>query len=162
MIQPSYSSSLRNDWINSGLSETHLFGPNLINEVRISGMQSIEQAVPAASTLTQAQFADGAFYNFGPDGGGGGFSLAPFTMDYRDAMTLIKGAHTMNFGAEYREVHSSYFGTSIGGPNGVYVFAAGSPSPVAIPSSDGIAQSCGGRSDAQFHRQLYDRHQPVL
>ena len=44
----------------------------------------------------------------------------------------------MNFGAEFREVHSSYFGTSIGGPNGVYVFASGSPSPVAIPASDGV------------------------
>lgn len=138
LIKPAYSSSLRNDWINSGLSETHLFGPNLINEVRISGMQSIEQAVPAASTLTQVTFADSAFLNYGPDSGGGGFSLAPFTMDYRDALTLIKGSHTMNFGAEYRAVHSSYFGTSIGGPNGVYVFAAGSPSPVAIPASDGI------------------------
>ncbi len=137
LIHAAYSSSLKNDWINSGLSETHLFGPNLINEVRISGMQSIEQSIPALSNSTTASFADGAFYSYGPDGGGGGFSLAPFTMNYRDSMTWVKGRHTMNFGGEYRTVHSSYFGTSIGGPNGVYVFAAGSPSPVAIPSSDG-------------------------
>ncbi len=138
LINPAFSSSLRNDWINSGLTETHLFGPSLINEVRISGMQSIEQAVPAISNLTQATFADGAYYNSGPDGGGGGFSLAPFTMDYRDALTWVKGKHTMNFGVEYRDVHSSYFGTSIGGPNGAYTFAAGSPLPVAISASDGL------------------------
>jgi hypothetical protein len=138
LILPAFSSALRNDWINSGLSETHLFSPSLINEVRISGMQSIEQAIPAPSNITTVSFADGAFYNYGPDGGGGGFSLAPFTMNYRDAMTWVKGKHTMNFGAEYRTVHSNYFGTSIGGPNGVYVFAAGSPSPVPIPSSDGL------------------------
>jgi hypothetical protein len=137
LIHAAYSSSLANDWINSGLSETHLFGPNLINEIRISGMQSIEHSIPALSDSTTVSFADGAFYNYGPDGGGGGFSLAPFTMNYRDSMTWVKGRHTMNFGGEYRTVHSSYFGTSIGGPNGVYVFAAGSPSPVAIPSSDG-------------------------
>jgi len=110
----------------------------LINEVRISGMHSIEHAIPPPSTQTQVSFADGAFYNYGPDSGGGGFSLAPFTMNYRDAVTWIKGRHTFNIGGEYREVHSAYFGTSIGGPNGTYVFAAGSPSPVAIPSSDGL------------------------
>ncbi len=138
LINPAFSSSLSNDWINSGLTETHLFGPTLINEVRVSGMRSIERAVPSPSTLTQATFADGAYANYGPDSGGGGFSLAPFTMDYRDSLTWVKGNHTMNFGAEYREVHSSYFGTSIGGPNGAYTFAAGSPLPVAIPASDGI------------------------
>jgi hypothetical protein len=138
LIHPGYSSGVANDWTNSGLSETHLFGPNLINEVRISGMHSIEHAIPPPSTQTQVSFADGAFYNYGPDSGGGGFSLAPFTMNYRDAVTWIKGRHTFNIGGEYREVHSAYFGTSIGGPNGTYVFAAGSPSPVAIPSSDGL------------------------
>ncbi len=137
LINPTFPQALQNDWINSGLSETHLFNPNLINEVRISGMQSIEQSIPPPSTLTQASFSDGAFNNYGPDGGGGGFSLSPFTMSYRDAVTLVKGKHTMNMGAEYRTVHSSYFGTSVGGPNGVYVFAAGSPLPVAVPSSDG-------------------------
>jgi hypothetical protein len=138
LINSSFPQALRNDWINSGLSETHLFSPNLINELRISGMQSIEQSVPAPSNLTQVTFADGALNNYGPDSGGGGFSLAPFTMNYRDAVTLTKGKHTLNFGGEYRAVHSSYFGTSIGGPNGAYVFATGSPLPVAIPSSDGL------------------------
>ena len=137
LINPSFPQALKNDWINSGLSETHLFGPSLINEVRISGMQSIEQSIPPLSSLTQASFSDGAFASYGPDGGGGGFSLSPFTMSYRDALTWVKGKHTMNFGAEYRTVHSSYFGTSVGGPNGVYIFAAGSPLPVAVPSSDG-------------------------
>jgi hypothetical protein len=59
-------------------------------------------------------------------------------------MTWVKGKHTMNFGGEYRAVHSSYFGTSIGGPNGVYTFAAGSPLPVAIPSSDGMHNLSAG------------------
>lgn len=137
LINPSFPQALRNDWINSGLSETHLFSPNLINELRISGMQSIEQSVPPLSDLTQVQFADGALNNYGPDGGGGGFSLAPFTMSYRDTVTWTKGKHTLNFGGDYRTVHSSYFGTSVGGPNGAYTFAAGSALPVAIPSSDG-------------------------
>jgi Carboxypeptidase regulatory-like domain/TonB dependent receptor len=144
LINPSFPQALRNDWINSGLSETHLFGPSLINEVRISGMQSIEQLVTPPSNITQVSFADGALNNYGPDGGGGGFSLAPFTMSYRDAITWVKGKHTMNFGGEYRPVHSSYFGTSIGGPNGVYTFAAGSPLPVAIPSSDGLHNLSAG------------------
>lgn len=137
LINPAFPQNLKNDWINSGFSETHLFGPRLINELRISGMQSIEQLIPPSGNLTQVSFADGAYYSYGPSGGGGGFSLAPFTMDYRDALTWVKGRHTINFGGEYRAVHSSYFGTSIGGPNGTYTFAAGSPLPVAVKSSDG-------------------------
>jgi hypothetical protein len=135
-INPDFSNDLKNNWINSGFSETHLFSPNLINEVRISGMQSIEQTVPKIFDTSQVTFADEALNNYGTSGGG--FSLAPFTMSYRDSLTWVKGEHTINMGGEYRDVHSAYFGTSIGGPNGTYTFAAGSPLPVAIPSTDGL------------------------
>ncbi len=137
VINPTYPQSESNNWVNAGLSETHLFGPNLINEVRISGMQSIEQSVSTVEGVTQVSFADGALNSYGPDDGGGGFSLAPFTMSYRDSITWVKGKHTMNVGADYRTVHSSYFGTSVGGPNGDYVFAAGSALPQAIQSTNG-------------------------
>jgi hypothetical protein len=135
IINPQFSNDLRSDWINSGFSETHLFSSNLINEVRISGMQSKEQTVPKVFDITQVNFADGALTSYGTSGGG--FSLVPFTLAYRDALTWVKGRHTMNFGGDYRGVQSSYFGSSIGGPNGVYTFAAGSPLPVAISSVDG-------------------------
>ena len=135
IIDPGFSNDLRNNWINSGFSETHLFSPNLINEVRVSGMQSIEQTIPKRFDVTSVSFADDALANYGTDGGG--FSLAPFTMSYRDSVAWVHGKHTMNFGGEYRTVHSSYFGSSIGGPNGVYSFAAGSTLPVAVPSLDG-------------------------
>ena len=135
-INPKFTNDLRNDWINSGFSETHLFGPNLINEVRISGMQSVEQTTPKVFDTTQITFADGALQNYGTNGGG--FSLAPFTISFRDGLTWVKGSHTINIGGEYRSVRSSYFGTSIGGPNGTYTFASGSPLPVAIPATDGI------------------------
>jgi hypothetical protein len=135
IINPDFSNNLRSDWINSGLSETHLFSSNLINEVRISGMQSIEQTVPKRFDVTQVNFADSALEYYGTSGGG--FSLAPFGITYRDGVTWVKGRHTMNFGGEYRTVHSAYFGSSIGGPNGIYTFAAGSVLPVAIQSTDG-------------------------
>ncbi|HKW98604.1 MAG TPA: TonB-dependent receptor [Bryobacteraceae bacterium] len=135
IINPKFSNDLRSDWINSGFSETHLFSSNLINEVRISGMQSKEQTVPKVFDTTQVSFADGALQNYGTSGGG--FSLVPFTLLYRDGLTWVKGRHTMNFGGEYRGVQSSYFGSSIGGPNGVYSFAAGSLLPVPISSVDG-------------------------
>jgi len=135
IINTAFDNDLRNDWTNAGLSETHLFSNSLINELRISGMHSIEQTVPKVFDVTQVNFADGALYPYGTSGGG--FSLAPFSMVYRDGVTWVKGRHTINFGAEHRTVHSSYFGSSIGGPNGVYTFAAGSPLPVAISSADG-------------------------
>ena len=137
IINPSFPQTLINDWTNGGLSETHLFSPSLINEVRISGMHSIEQVISTVEGVTQASFADGALQSYGPDDGGGGFSLAPFTMNYRDSLTWVKGRHTINIGGEYRTVHSSYFGTSVGGPNGDYVFAAGSALPEAIQSTNG-------------------------
>jgi hypothetical protein len=135
IINPQFSNDLRNDWINSGFSETHLFSSSLINEVRISGAQSKFLTVPKRFDVTQVNFADGALYYYGTSGGG--FGLMPFTMSYRDGVTWVKGRHTMNFGGDYRGVQSSYFGSSIGGPNGVYTFAAGAPLPVAISSVDG-------------------------
>jgi len=137
VINPTYPQTESNNWVNAGLSETHVFRPNLINEVRISGMQSIEQSVSTVAGVTQVSFNDGALQGYGPDDGGGGFSLAPFTMNYRDSVTWVKGRHTINVGGEYRTVHSSYFGTSVGGPNGDYVFAAGSVLPAAIQSTNG-------------------------
>jgi hypothetical protein len=136
IINPAYPQTLINDWTNGGLSETHLFSPSLINEVRISGMHSVEQVISTVQGVTQVSFADGALQSYGPDDGGGGFSLAPFTMNYRDSVTWVKGRHTINIGGEYRTVHSSYFGTSVGGPNGDYVFAAGSALPEAIQSTN--------------------------
>jgi len=137
VINPTYSTTSVSNSINSGLSETHLFGPNLINEVRISGMQSVENYLSPVQGVTEVGFADGALQSYGPDDGGGGFSLVAFSMTYRDSLTWVKGRHTMNIGAEYRTVHSSYFGTSVGGPNGDYVFAAGSALPAAIQSTNG-------------------------
>ena len=136
IINPDFTNDLKNNWINSGFTETHLFAANLINEVRVSGMQSIEQTIPKRFDLTQVNFADGALYYYGTNGGG--FSLAPFAMTYRDTLNWVKGRHNFNFGGEYRTVHSSYFGSSIGGPNGTYTFAAGSPLPMAVPSVDGM------------------------
>jgi hypothetical protein len=91
LINPSFTQGGTFDRINSGLSETHLFGPNLINEIRISGMQSTQRVLVPLSNQTQVTFADSAFYNYGPDFGGGGFSLEPFTMTYRDAITWVQG-----------------------------------------------------------------------
>ena len=152
IINPSFPQTERNNWINSGLSETHLFSPTLINEVRISGMQSVEQNVATVEGVTQVSFADNALYTYGPSDGGGGFSLAPFTMNYRDSVTWVKGRHTMNIGGEFRTVHSSYFGTSQGGPNGDYVFCGGFHSA----GSDSVYERCfqlaRRRSQPQFCR----------
>ena len=98
-------------------------------------MRTLEQSIPKRFDITATSFSDGALAGYGTDGGG--WQLQPFTMTYRDSVTWVKGRHTMLFGGEYRQVHASYFGTSVGGPNGVYTFAVGSPLPVAIPSVDG-------------------------
>ena len=143
-INPSFTQYVANNWVNFGLSETHLFSNKVINEIRISGMRSLEQEVSQVFNQTQATFADGAFNSYGPDDGGGGFSLAPFTMSFWDALTWVSGRHTLNFGGEFRKVNSSYFGTSSGGPNGFYQFAAGSILPVAVPASDGTDSLSAG------------------
>jgi hypothetical protein len=135
VINTAFDSDVQDNWTNSGLSETHLFSSKLINEVRISGMQSVARILPKDFNVTQVAFADNALYPYGTSGGG--FSLAPFTMFYRDGVTWVKGRHTITFGGEYRTVHTANFGTSIGGPNGIYTFAAGSPLPVAIQSTNG-------------------------
>jgi hypothetical protein len=136
-INPKFTQYMAANWLNVGLSETHLFSSKLFNEIRISGMRSQDLDVSQTLNQTQATFADGALYSWGPSDGGGGWSLVPFTMSFWDAVTWVTGRHTLSMGGELRKVNSSYFGTSGGGPSGTYTFAAGSPLPVAIPSSNG-------------------------
>jgi hypothetical protein len=135
-LNPSFSNSRRSDWRNAGLTETHLFSGTLINQFRIGVTQTDEFNIPNLFDQTQSKFADGALQTYGTTGGG--FDLKPLTLMYSDGVSWTKGRHTMNFGAEFRRVHASYFGSSVGGPNGFYQFASGTPLPVAIPSASGL------------------------
>ena len=135
ILDPGFSNDLKNNWVNFGLTETHVIGSGLLNEFRFGAMLSDEVTIPKRFDVTEVDFADGALQSYGTSGGG--FSLKPFTLSYRDGITWVKGRHTLNFGGEYRGVQASYFGSSIGGPNGIYTFGSGSTLPVAIPSVSG-------------------------
>jgi hypothetical protein len=135
ILDTGFANDLKNNWVNFGISETHVFSGSLINEARFGAMLSDEVTIPKRFDVTEVDFADQALQSYGTSGGG--FSLRPYTQTYRDGVTWIKGRHSINFGGEYRKVNASYFGSSIGGPNGVFTFAEGSLLPVAIPSVSG-------------------------
>jgi len=140
-INPSFTQYVANNWVEFRLSETHLFSNKVINEIRVSGMRSLEQEISQISDQTQVTFADARVLLLRPSDGGGGFSFGTLHLVVLDALTWVTGRHTLNFGGEFRQGEFVLFrALRVAGPNGFYQFAAGS-----ILS--------GGRSGVRWHGQ---------
>jgi Carboxypeptidase regulatory-like domain/TonB dependent receptor-like, beta-barrel/TonB-dependent Receptor Plug Domain len=135
ILDPTFPTGLKNNWRNFGLTETHVFSATLLNQFKIGVTQTDEFIGPQRTDLTTATFADGALQAYGPSSTI--FDLKPTGYNLGDGMTWSKGRHSLSIGGEFRWVRGSYFGASVGGPNGFYSFAAGTPLPVAIPSASG-------------------------
>ena len=135
ILDPTFSSYLRNDWLNSGLSETHIFTSNLLNILQVSVMRTHEISVGQRFDITQVTFADGALSPWGTNGGG--YSLQPTTFTIKNNVSWSKNGHSLSFGGEFRKLNGSYYGSASGGPNGAFTFAEGTPLPIAVPSLSG-------------------------
>ncbi len=135
ILDPTFPTGLKNNWRNFGLTHTHVFGATLLNQFKIGVMQTDIFIGPQRIDLTTASFADGALQAYGPSSTI--FDLKPTGFNLGDGMTWSKGRHILSMGGEFRQIRGSYLGASVGGPNGFYSFAAGTPLPVAIPSASG-------------------------
>jgi hypothetical protein len=72
------------------------------------------------------------------------FKLYPDTFTYSDGINWTRGRHSINAGFEYRRIRDDEFGASVGGPNGFFNFASGTPLPAAIPSASGTNNLAAG------------------
>ncbi|PYV86668.1 MAG: hypothetical protein DMG05_19140 [Acidobacteria bacterium] len=135
ILDPSFPTGLRNDWRNFGLTHTHVFSATLLNQFKLGVIQTDEFIGPKRIDLTTATFADGALQAYGPSSTI--FDLKPTGYSLGDGISWSKGRHSLSSGGEFRWVRGSYFGASVGGPNGFYNFASGIPLPVAVPSVSG-------------------------
>jgi len=107
---------------------------------RIGGMQSVERMRWRRSRVfTQASFADGALYSYGPSGRRRRIqAFAPFTMDYRDNVTWVKGKAHHQYGRRIPRCTFQLFRhLPKAVPTAITFFAAGSILPQAIQSTNG-------------------------
>lgn len=130
-----FSSLVRVNQRNFGLTETHIISPTLLNNLRLGWTLTDEFLGPGTLALTQSTFSDGSVANYGPDTGI--FDLHPATYTYNDNINWTKGRHTITAGLEFRRVQDNEFGASVGGPQGFFSFQPGTPIPAAVPSTSG-------------------------
>src|SRR5439155_11809307 len=135
ILDPTFPTGLKNNWRNFRLTHTHVFSATLLNQCKIGVTQTDEFIGPQRTDLTTATFADGALQAYGPSATI--FDRKPTGFNLGDGMSWSKGRHSLSLGGEFRWVRGSYFGASVGGPNGFYSFASGTPLPVAVPSASG-------------------------
>ena len=132
---PSYSSSLINEPRNYALSETHIFSPQLINQMLFSVNRQIEGVQVPLQDITLTTFSDGSLASYGPDG----FitKYAETYYDPSDNVTWTKGKNLFNIGASFRYGQDNGGGVTGPGPNGTYVFSPGTALTESISSTNG-------------------------
>jgi len=93
---------------NDSLSHTHVFGPALVNEVRVSASRRYDFV--AAPPNSGMRTAVNQYFNIGPH------PFDPFdrpsnTYEAQDTMTWMKGRHALKFGAHLVSVHDTLAST---------------------------------------------------
>jgi hypothetical protein len=128
VLQPS-------DQVNMVVSDTHVFGPTLINEIRLGANRRMESrtppgigenwgqqlGIPGISGETFPSFFNsggGAF--FGATMPGGNFYQVTENFVFQDNLTLIRGRHSLKTGYELMRTRANTHAESL--PAGVYRF----------------------------------------
>ena len=131
------------DQINGVIADTHVFGPSLVNEVRLGANHRKESrnppgvnenwaqqlGIPGVSGATFPQFlnsAGTAFYN--ATGPGAPYYQVDENYTFQDNLTKVIGRHTFKMGYELMRTRANVFSQSVAGgaiqalPGGVYRF----------------------------------------
>jgi hypothetical protein len=132
---PGFSTVLRNNPMNFGLSETHMFSAHFLNSAKFGMNRFYSRQAPLILNMPQTQFSDGSLNQFGPDTSNIGYTTTAFTA--HDGLNWIRGRHSYAFGGEYRFAFDDGFGASNSGPNGFFTFSPGIAINTAIPSGSG-------------------------
>ncbi len=132
---PSFSYQTVNDPRNFAISETHVFSPNLVNNLTFTVNRQIEGDTGATQQYTQTTTSDGTLTRWGPD---------TFTTKYVETYYIASnklswnwGRQLLTMGADYRYGQDNGYGVTSAGPNGVYTFSPGTPLTENISSTDG-------------------------
>jgi len=119
---------------NGVISETHVFGPTLLNEVRVgvarqyfpfqvasyNGGWPQKLGLPASVPSTALPQVSNGLTNFPTETVG---LRGALTWQLGDTVTIVRGKHNIKVGFEYRFLNGNNYQTS--SPSGSYVFPAG-------------------------------------
>jgi hypothetical protein len=151
---------------NVALSENHIFAPNLINEFRANGLLfrlkfaaasyggDWPQKLGLPATTPPDQFptvAVSGLLTFGPNNTSVGEQNEQ-TIQFFDALTWVKGRHTVKFGVEQRFVQVNFSKTNY--PSGQYSFSNALTSNPQQTSGSGYGMATfllGAVSSAQLN-----------
>ena len=132
---PNFSTNIRYNQRNLGVTETHIFSPTLLNTASIGYTMNEEFYGPGTAAIPAFSFSDGSLGSWGPDTGL--FYLHPATIYFNDKLNLVKNSHTMSMGFNFSRSRDNEYGASVGGPQGYFSFQPGTLLPAAIPSASG-------------------------
>src|ERR1700733_8983085 len=96
----SWSPELFNNPRNFAISETHIFTPDLINNLIFTVNRQIEGNLPPSQEFTQTTTADGSLANYGPD-----TFITKYVETYyiaTDKVDWTRARHTLTIGNDYR------------------------------------------------------------
>ncbi|MGB7188607.1 MAG: carboxypeptidase regulatory-like domain-containing protein [Acidobacteriaceae bacterium] len=98
------------------LTDTQLYGPNLVNESRFQFIHLTERSLP--HSLAPTLLVQGAF-----NAGGNNLGQARDVQKHyelQDHVSMLRGNHLLLFGGRFRDIQDSNFST--GGYNGEFIF----------------------------------------
>jgi hypothetical protein len=127
---------------NAALTETHIFSPTLLNTFRLGGQSLFGSSTTGHENIPQTVFEDASLATWSPDTNFGVYRQEQYS--FYDGVNWAKGRHSISLGFEFRRFRSNELGASIGGPNGNFLFASGTPLPVSIPSASGLNNLAAG------------------
>ena len=135
LLSPSFGIQFFDHQRNVGVKYTRTLSPHLISETSLSYIRSTPFFPTPNHTQPAVGFADGLFDAYNQPGGSifGSYSNL---YQFKEDMTLARGAHAFKWGVEIRANRdSTIFGIN---PNGYYVFGGGTAyAPVNIVSASG-------------------------
>jgi hypothetical protein len=160
------------NWVqNLTLGDTYLFGSNTVNSVRVMGNRSTDTAL-LNSTPSLADLGVMNVYNvpsppfpkFLGISVTGGISLdylpsiQPYdTIEFRDDLNLVRGAHQLSFGTDY--VNLRAFANTYLNANGDYTFAGvitGSPNADFLFGIPLLFNQAGSPVRSYQHQNVFD------
>ena len=141
---------------NLAIAETHVFAPTILNEFRASvTRQYLTYAAPSVgggwpaqlgypSILPQTEFpavliSGNLSLGYATPGSPSAGDRAQFTLQFADAMTWVKGRHTIKFGIDHRLTRLNYLSQSY--PSGQFSFGTDLTGNPLAPAGTGVGMA---------------------
>ena len=121
------------------LSNVHVFGPNLVNEVRIGYHRAVGDNGNVNRQISPTLFRDGTFTTL--NGGGTSFGTVTNVIQFSDSVSYLRGRHSLKAGVEFRNLRDTT-DLALRFP-GQFLFSQSAPIVADVPTLSGVTIPAG-------------------